>query len=182
MKTTDAKPVMYPHGALRRALNDEPQIWFRSQLEADWVSTLDEYKIEWKYEPQLFTLPGGRRYLPDFHLPQIATWLEVKGPTVPGLDKTLAFAHATQLTAEDLVIVGYAPALIPGSGYMARFRGTTEQAGFALCPSCHRWQWVTAAFQCRSCAAAIDADHFYRHHLIPFHPARWAGELCRGSV
>ncbi len=65
---------------------------FRSRLEATWAYNLDAWGISWSYEPEGFTLPSGARYLPDFWLPDIRTWLEVKGPGVGGLEKTREFA------------------------------------------------------------------------------------------
>lgn len=60
---------------------------FRSLLEASWAATLDSLDIAWEYEPQMFDLPSGARYLPDFHLADIGTWLEVKGPGIPRIEK-----------------------------------------------------------------------------------------------
>lgn len=66
--------------------------WFRSTLEADWAATLDALGISWQYEPEGLTLPSGGRYRPDFYLPDIRTWLEVKGPHDERLDKTIELA------------------------------------------------------------------------------------------
>ena len=41
---------------------------FRSKLEAKWAVFFDALSIPWKYEPEWFRLPDGRRYLPDFHI------------------------------------------------------------------------------------------------------------------
>lgn len=60
---------------------------FRSALEASWAATLDSLRIAWEYEPELIELPSGARYLPDFRLPEIGTWLEVKGTGVPRVEK-----------------------------------------------------------------------------------------------
>jgi hypothetical protein len=51
---------------------------FRSRLEARWAVFFDDMGIPWKYEPEGFDI-CGRRYLPDFYLPESATWIEVKG-------------------------------------------------------------------------------------------------------
>jgi hypothetical protein len=53
---------------------------FRSTLEADWAYTLDRLGMTWQYEPEAIMLPSGREYRPDFYLPELTTWLEVKGP------------------------------------------------------------------------------------------------------
>ncbi|MEU8352521.1 hypothetical protein [Streptomyces sp. NPDC048845] len=54
---------------------------FRSRLEADWAATLDSNNIVWEYEPETITVP-------DFWLPELGTWIEVKGPGIPRAKKT----------------------------------------------------------------------------------------------
>lgn len=54
---------------------------FRSRLEARWAVFLDHMNVEWEYEKEGYELPSGR-YLPDFFLPRLNCWLEIKG-TVP---------------------------------------------------------------------------------------------------
>jgi hypothetical protein len=62
---------------------------FRSRLEARWAVAFTAQGIEWDYEPEGFELPSGR-YLPDFWLPQVSMWAEVK-PTRP-TDRELRLA------------------------------------------------------------------------------------------
>lgn len=50
---------------------------FRSRLEARWAVYFDVAGIEWEYEKEGFALPSGW-YLPDFWLPQVRLWAEVK--------------------------------------------------------------------------------------------------------
>jgi hypothetical protein len=50
---------------------------FRSRLEARWAVLLDRLNIRWLYEHQGFETPLGP-YLPDFWLPELNTFLEVK--------------------------------------------------------------------------------------------------------
>ncbi len=69
-------------------------VTFRSRLEAEWAHNLTWWRIAWSYEPGGVELPSGARYLPDFHLPDIDTWLEVKGPNVGGEDKIAELAAA----------------------------------------------------------------------------------------
>ena len=62
---------------------------FRSRLEARWAVFFDHLGIRWEYEPEGFevscrlTLTGGYDdhfwYLPDFWLPDLGVWVEVKG-------------------------------------------------------------------------------------------------------
>jgi hypothetical protein len=67
---------------------------FRSTLEADWAYNLDLLSISWQYEPEGVQLPSGECYRPDFYLPEISTWLEVKGPHDERVDKIVEFGRA----------------------------------------------------------------------------------------
>jgi hypothetical protein len=51
---------------------------FRSRLEARWAVFFDKLGAPWEYEAQGFEAPAGR-YLPDFWLPTLEMWVEVKG-------------------------------------------------------------------------------------------------------
>lgn len=55
---------------------------FRSRLEARWAVFFDALGIEWEYEKEGFDFGVIGRYLPDFWLPQVQMWAEVK-PTEP---------------------------------------------------------------------------------------------------
>lgn len=50
---------------------------FRSRLEARWVVFFGKMCIKFQYEPEGFKLDSGW-YLPDFWLPQVKMWAEVK--------------------------------------------------------------------------------------------------------
>jgi hypothetical protein len=51
---------------------------FRSRLEARWAVFFDHLSIEWQYEPEAYRI-AGKGYLPDFWLPGLQIWAEVKG-------------------------------------------------------------------------------------------------------
>lgn len=58
---------------------------FRSRLEARWAVFFDTLGIRWEYEPQGFAATyrlslgaGTFPYLPDFWLPSLGIWAEVK--------------------------------------------------------------------------------------------------------
>jgi len=106
--TREALPTIY-HGTQ-----------FRSLLEACWAATLDSLNIAWEYEPTTFDLPSGSKYLPDFHLPEIGTWLEVKGPGVPRVEKAYELGEILACNCPllacdctwpggELVIIGHPP-------------------------------------------------------------------------
>ena len=52
---------------------------FRSRLEARWAVFFDAAGIKYQYEPEGFTNEEGEQYLPDFFLPDLNTYVEVKG-------------------------------------------------------------------------------------------------------
>lgn len=53
-------------------------IQFRSKLEARIAVFFDHYGIKWEYEPQSFKLSSGVIYCPDFFLPDLNCYCEVK--------------------------------------------------------------------------------------------------------
>lgn len=75
---------------------------FRSRLEARWAVFLDSFNEPWEYEIEGFELSSGR-YLPDFWLPRLNSWLEIKGiePTV--IEKTLC-CELAQFTNKPITI------------------------------------------------------------------------------
>lgn len=52
---------------------------FRSRLEARWAVFFDALEISWEYEKEGFVLGEVGYYLPDFWLPDINAWIEIKG-------------------------------------------------------------------------------------------------------
>lgn len=52
---------------------------FRSRIEARWAVAFDHMDVRWEYEREGFEFKDGLRYLPDFWLPDLACWFEVKG-------------------------------------------------------------------------------------------------------
>lgn len=66
-------------------------ILFRSRAEARWAAFLRRLNVDWRYEPQTFSL-NGVGYLPDFYLPAFDAWLEIKPPLGHDLSKPGALA------------------------------------------------------------------------------------------
>ena len=52
--------------------------FFRSRLEARWAVYFDSLKQKWEYEPEGFILENGVKYLPDFFIPELDAYVEVK--------------------------------------------------------------------------------------------------------
>lgn len=60
-------------------------ISFRSRREARWAVFWDALEVQWQYEPPHHQLPSGN-YLPDFLLPELRIWVEIK-PDLKFLDE-----------------------------------------------------------------------------------------------
>lgn len=85
---------------------------FRSRTEARFAVFMDRLSLTWEYEGQGFQLPSGRRYLPDFKLPDLKMFLEIKGvePTQRELSKVREFAVAAHAHGYvTLMLVGGIP-------------------------------------------------------------------------
>jgi hypothetical protein len=62
---------------------------FRSRLEARWAVVLDNLEIKWQYEAEGYNLGEIGCYLPDFWLPDLNTFLEIK-PNLPPSPEEMA--------------------------------------------------------------------------------------------
>lgn len=51
---------------------------FRSRLEARWAVFFGNMKLEYEYESEGYELDSGLRYLPDFYLPLLDVYVEIK--------------------------------------------------------------------------------------------------------
>jgi len=71
---------------------------FRSRLEARWAVALDHMRIKWQYEPEGYNLGDLGCYLPDFLLPELNTYLEIKAgsPTEDEKNKFYALLQHKQ--------------------------------------------------------------------------------------
>lgn len=76
---------------------------FRSKLECRWALFFDWFSIEWKYEPQHFSLVDSIYYLPDFWLPKQECWFEVKGK-IPTVNEQEKAARLAKRTGHDVIL------------------------------------------------------------------------------
>lgn len=81
---------------------------FRSRLEARWAVFFDSMEIAYEYELQGFDLGQGRRYLPDFYLPDFGLHVEIK-PARDVIDEQFVFkisSFAIEHGNSTLLVVG----------------------------------------------------------------------------
>ncbi|MDD5049632.1 MAG: hypothetical protein PHH49_08570 [Candidatus Omnitrophica bacterium] len=79
---------------------------FRSRLEARWAVYFDELGLKWEYEMEGFDLGEAGYYLPDFWLPQVRMWAEVKANDFNDAENTKARALAEATGRPVLRLVG----------------------------------------------------------------------------
>ncbi|MEN6431157.1 MAG: hypothetical protein ABFC80_10015 [Coriobacteriales bacterium] len=136
---------------------------FRSRTEARWAVFFDHptIEIEWEYEPEGYRLPGGELYLPDFWLPQVSMFAEVK----PGRSRSHAeIKSGERAKAVDLALVTGKPVLI--------LDGPPRETNYwAIWPpdsGFNAWTWVD-----------VDMFDLHRYHLTEgrFYASTGAAEL-----
>lgn len=107
---------------------------FRSRLEARAAVFLDNAPCRYEYEVEGYQLSDGRRYLPDFYLPDDKYYVEVKGYSdhlFDDLKKAEAFVYEAKTA---LIIISEIPYdveskglyLFPSLSYSAKSGGIVE--------------------------------------------------------
>jgi hypothetical protein len=77
---------------------------FRSRQEARWAVLFDELNIAWRYEIEGYKLPT-HWYLPDFWLPELRCFAEVKGIIEQWDGEALRKAHELALVSHCSVLL-----------------------------------------------------------------------------
>ena len=112
----DSPEVATPRGSVKAIETRYKRHYFRSRLEARWAVFFDSMGIQWEYEPEGFSLSNGVRYLPDFYLPQVRWFCEIK----PNLhvfhteDKIRPFVLET---GQAVLLLAGPPGFIPFTGF-----------------------------------------------------------------
>lgn len=84
----------------------------RSRLEARFIIFLKTLKVAYEYETVTFTLLSGRKYTPDFYLPTLRLWVELKP----------AFPHAEEMErCVELCKRGFPTVLVYGDRFVPPF-------------------------------------------------------------
>jgi hypothetical protein len=133
---------------------------FRSRCEARWAVFFDHCGIKWKYEDEGYKLPPLPNmlhpvtsplsasvpvayYLPDFFMPDVEVYCEIKGgtPTKDELNLCLRLSHATEHTVIMLAgnpgPMGYEGLLFGRLGGQAAYgHSAVERFTFGLCRDC----------------------------------------------
>lgn len=109
---------------------------FRSRLEARWAVFMDTLEIDWRYEHEAYALHSGG-YLPDFYLPSMHSYIEVKGVEPTPIEEALA----DELTIATDATVYIAFGDIPRDGQTSQVAGTGFRAYFPDGAMDHPYFW-----------------------------------------
>lgn len=103
---------------------------FRSRLEARWAVFFNHLGIEWQFEPQGYQVGDGRgayrNYLPDFYLPALEVWAEVRG-TSGDWNLWHDFAKRVAPHSQKFIVLGQIP---KESGGWLHTRAMTSESGW----------------------------------------------------
>ncbi len=134
---------------------------FRSRAEARWAVLFDELNIKYIYEPEGYELSDGTRYLPDFYLPEIKTYFEVKPEPGRITDYERQKIHQFLQDLEPRFCIGYSDMTFQtNAGWedYGTWPETVEESMLCECYSCkHRcFLTMTGGWECPYCGEVGD--------------------------
>jgi hypothetical protein len=103
---------------------------FRSTLEGRWAVFLDHLDISYEYEPQGFRFGDGTCYLPDFWLPFVRWWAEVK-PADPTAEERRKCDLTVMGTGAPILVLAGPPDFREYIG-ISRDAGMLTEANYSL--------------------------------------------------
>ena len=149
-------------------------IEFRSKLEAKYAQAFDRLGIVWEYEGHGFRFDDGTCYCPDFYMPEIDTYFEVKGV----MDQESM--RKIELLAYDenkRVAIGHADGSITfiDKSLDGCSVGWAKSVAIARCKKCNHIYFMDyeGAYRCPSCGAH-EGTHHYKLIACNFDP--WSDE------
>jgi len=126
---------------------------FRSRLEARWAVFFDAAGIEYQYEAEGYKLSNGMNYLPDFWLPQLDCWVEIKGEW-PSDEDWLKMCFLANDSTYRVLLLGQIPISnndLPDNYYGVKIYGFypdgtldyhDDSLCFCQCDLCEKWGFV----------------------------------------
>jgi hypothetical protein len=148
-------------------------VWMRSRQEARFAEWCDAHKMKWLYEPEGYAC-DGQAYLPDFYLPEILCFVEVKPLAfIHEAAKMRAMANAADMWNHDFLVVDMSDGFKPLKWYERndyedherRAPHIEDEIAVCWCKKCLSMVLRgDSGWDCRRCGA-YDGDH----HLFQFH-------------
>ena len=103
---------------------------FRSRLEARWAVFFKEMKLRWHYEPEGYDL-DGLNYLPDFWMPELDCFIEIKPDGIHTNEKA---RRLSEVTGKVVLLVSGPPGIYTDDDYtyLPDYHITVYRAGKAV--------------------------------------------------
>lgn len=127
-------------------------VMYRSRLEAQTALFLKKLHLKYLYEPHVIDLGDGVNYVPDFYLPDIDTYIEVKGGHNERLDKWEKFV---ELREKELIEKHGDAFSFNGRNILIKETGIdNKNINIIFCSSCEKksfLDFVNDLYICPSC-------------------------------
>jgi len=136
---------------------------FRSRLEARWAVFFDHMGFEYQYELEGFDL-DGIWYLPDFYLPKVKMWAEVKAGEF-SYDEISKVKLLAKHTNQPVLMLGGEPKAKPYWAWQwEEFEGKKEafDNDYVLSNYCDYYQNENRFF---ACTGLSDEEYWDKNHL-----------------
>jgi len=132
------------------------KVQMRSKLESKVAMFLDGLKIKWIYEPTTFLLSDGIMYKPDFYLPKLKMWIEVKG--VIGENNHQISRKFVEENKTELILIGSKEIY-----WFSTKEGEDKSIHIGKCSHCKSYFLCSTlgSFHCRKCLSH-EGDHDIR--------------------
>jgi len=132
---------------------------FRSRLEARWAVYFDTLGIQYQYEKEGYDLGEAGRYLPDFWLPQVNMWAEVKAKALTEGERAKCTALC-QKTGFSVLMLVSAPDFKEYSAIQMCKDGDDSESGADIrevdYTLCTEYLYSENRFFCTSCRDGFD--------------------------
>lgn len=162
---------------------------FRSRMEARWAVFMDSLGVKYNYEPEAYELDKGLVYLPDFWVPSLETFIEIKPDKPKAHEEHKAMLLARQSMHRVIILTGnpVLPTNDLHGGYIYFPSGSADEYyWWCECPRCGafgiEWGGSSHKLQCShltggyqnfdSCRLIAAYDRSARHRFWNLPPIR----------
>lgn len=166
---------------------------FRSRLEARWAVFFDSLGISWEYEKEGFNV-DGTWYLPDFYLPHLDLWIEIK-PGDPEHWPSHVVFDSDEWDKNFIVLIGK-PWVDPTMGqrdwigqedfgYSGVIAGDTYYR-WCECPDCGfigiEFDGRSDRLACKVCFGCWCISQEFTYSPYSIQSKNWGNDICRYHV
>jgi len=146
-------------------------IEFRSKLEAKYAQAFDRLGIVWEYEGHGFRFDDGTCYCPDFYMPEIDTYFEVKGV----LDEESRRKVDLLAGEKKNIVVGKPDGCVEANLAGMWDMGWGDYSQVAKCAQCGQWHFINEldSFSCPVCGYDDGDNTNCEWHDNVFEAAGW---------